>query len=261
METLGREVSGFDRNVRFTRPAGEGSAIGEQEVGLHQIVLYETVPGGAGYLERAVRELPEIARRMLDVFDGCGCVDSCYACLRSYSNQREHDLLDKRLVIPFLQQLALAVGPEAEVEGPAEVTTRRSQEMESRWRFEQERLSVDRTESPIEDQLLAAIRSSGLPEPTQQFEIYAPEGWLISRADFAYPDERVLIYCDGWQWHGEREAWERDLRQSNLLQRQGWLVLRFPGTRIFRDAEACAREIGHCVLERTPLAPAHGHPV
>ena len=34
----------------------------------------------------------------------CNCEPSCYNCLRSYENQKVHDLLDRKLAIEFLQQ-------------------------------------------------------------------------------------------------------------------------------------------------------------
>ena len=34
----------------------------------------------------------------------CNCEPSCYNCLRSYENQKIHDLLDRKLAIEFLQQ-------------------------------------------------------------------------------------------------------------------------------------------------------------
>lgn len=34
----------------------------------------------------------------------CNCEPSCYNCLRSYENQKIHDLLDRKLAVEFLQQ-------------------------------------------------------------------------------------------------------------------------------------------------------------
>jgi ATP-dependent helicase YprA (DUF1998 family) len=50
--------------------------------------------------------LPEAALAALELLQQCECVDSCYRCLRNYRNQSEHALLDKRLVIETLQNLA-----------------------------------------------------------------------------------------------------------------------------------------------------------
>jgi ATP-dependent helicase YprA (DUF1998 family) len=60
---------------------------------LRLAVLYEEVPGGAGYLRQLAERLGEVADAIVPVLDGCACEKSCYACLRSYGNQQESHLL------------------------------------------------------------------------------------------------------------------------------------------------------------------------
>lgn len=94
LETEEGEIAGFEH------------VVAHDEWLLPQIVLYDDVPGGAGYVERLAHLLPETAAAALDRLEQCPCVDSCYRCLRSYYNQAEHRLLDKRLVMETLRQLA-----------------------------------------------------------------------------------------------------------------------------------------------------------
>lgn len=93
LQTEEGEISGFERDV---------SRDGYYQ---QQIVLYDDVPGGAGYVERLSRLLPEAAGTALERLERCNCIDSCYRCLRSYYNQWEHNLLDKRLIVETLRQL------------------------------------------------------------------------------------------------------------------------------------------------------------
>lgn len=72
----------------------------------NSIIFYDAVPGGAGHSRRLVTEDGEILHQ---VFKGaykrvseCNCEPSCYNCLRSYSNQKLHDRLDRRLAAEFL---------------------------------------------------------------------------------------------------------------------------------------------------------------
>ena len=71
------------------------------------IILYDRTPGGAGHVKRLNNS---------NVFEGvlneaklsierctCGSDTSCYNCLRSYSNQRVHDILQRRYVFEFLE--------------------------------------------------------------------------------------------------------------------------------------------------------------
>lgn len=68
------------------------------------IVLYDNVPGGAGYVKRIQEKLPEVVRFALKII-ACQCEKSCYHCLREYANQHEHQLLDRTLVYSFLTAL------------------------------------------------------------------------------------------------------------------------------------------------------------
>ncbi|HZS79795.1 MAG TPA: DEAD/DEAH box helicase [Ktedonobacteraceae bacterium] len=94
LQTEESEIGGFEREVlrsSLLQP---------------QIVLYDDVPGGAGYVESLSRRLPQAAAAALERLEQCACLDSCYRCLRSYYNQNEHRLLDKRLVIETLRDMA-----------------------------------------------------------------------------------------------------------------------------------------------------------
>ncbi len=46
------------------------------------------------------------------------------------------------------------------------------------------------------------------------------------RLDFAYPDQKIAIEYDGWEWHSSRSAFDRDRRRDRMLQLAGWTVLR-----------------------------------
>ena len=86
-ETL--DVPDTDLNVTITRgndPAGAA------------IVLYDSVPGGAGLVAQLEHEavFGEVLRNAKARVQGnCGCDSSCYGCLRSYRNQFAHPHLDR----------------------------------------------------------------------------------------------------------------------------------------------------------------------
>ena len=75
-------------------------------------VFYDSTPGGAGHVKRLEDEklLAHALERALDVVASCTCGGdeadaSCYGCLRSYRNQRIHDLLKRRLAIQYLSRI------------------------------------------------------------------------------------------------------------------------------------------------------------
>ncbi|HQC14879.1 DUF1998 domain-containing protein, partial [Mesotoga prima] len=78
---------------------------------LPTLVLFDSVPGGAGHVRRVVHErrLGEILLETLRIVENCDCGKenegkaSCYGCLRNYSNQFFHEILDRSKVIGFLQ--------------------------------------------------------------------------------------------------------------------------------------------------------------
>lgn len=72
-----------------------------------EIVLFDAVPGGAGHvlmIEERLENVLEAAFRRVSICD-CGPETSCYGCLRSYSNQREHDTLSRGAAEQVLRQL------------------------------------------------------------------------------------------------------------------------------------------------------------
>ena len=73
--------------------------------GLAEIVIYDNVPGGAGYSKRIGEVFAVILEKTYDLLASCNCDCSCYDCLRTYSNQPFHDQLNRHLVIDFLKPL------------------------------------------------------------------------------------------------------------------------------------------------------------
>lgn len=86
----------------------------------YSIIIYDAVPGGAGHSRRLVTEdgglLSAIFKAALRRVEGCNCEPSCYNCLRSYENQRIHDILDRKLAAEFLGPLCDNIEPVSEEE-------------------------------------------------------------------------------------------------------------------------------------------------
>lgn len=71
------------------------------------IVLYDNVPGGAGYVEHIRQHLTEVVREALKIANCVNCApeSSCYQCLRDYDNQIYHDMLERGRVARYLEAL------------------------------------------------------------------------------------------------------------------------------------------------------------
>src|SRR5262249_20736440 len=64
--------------------------------------------GGSGYLHRIAEEFDVVARRALEHLDHPDCETACYRCLKSYQNQRFHEVLAWPQIMPALESLAQA---------------------------------------------------------------------------------------------------------------------------------------------------------
>lgn len=82
------------------------------------------------------------------------------------------------------------------------------------------------TESALETLVWRLLRDQGLPQPERQYEIVGDDGRFVARVDFAYPDHKVAIEADGYEFHSSREDWRRDRRRQNALAALGWTVYR-----------------------------------
>lgn len=77
--------------------------------GSFMIVLYDKAPGGAGHVKRLYdpQIFEAVLRETRRIISGCNCGGpmqdtACYNCLKSYSNQKVHDILQRRYVLDFL---------------------------------------------------------------------------------------------------------------------------------------------------------------
>jgi ATP-dependent helicase YprA (DUF1998 family) len=74
----------------------------------HKIIIYDSVPGGAGHSRRLSSEdgavLNAIIKRAIKLLETCQCEPSCYRCLRNYENQKIHEKLDRKKALVFLKQ-------------------------------------------------------------------------------------------------------------------------------------------------------------
>ncbi|MGQ0669707.1 MAG: Zn-binding domain-containing protein [Actinomycetota bacterium] len=227
LETEAFEISAFPRRTGRDRPG--------------QVVLYESVPGGAGYLEELSANIGRAADAAYARIFGHDCARACYRCLKRFGNQRWHGALNKELVRDFLFHLAIgeAVEPRLVSAGAsrealdAQLTSRR-----------QEREEGCYPKGHIEDVLLQALRRfDDVPEPERELEVKTEAGVLVTVPDFAWPDRKVAVFCDGYQFHGDRDTLELDAAKRNFLQQHSWSVLTYWGRQILNHPDRCARQV------------------
>jgi ATP-dependent helicase YprA (DUF1998 family) len=65
------------------------------------LVIFDTVPGGAGSATRIARSFDTVLAAALERVSRCDCGEetSCYGCLRGYRNQMFHEQLRRGAVL------------------------------------------------------------------------------------------------------------------------------------------------------------------
>jgi very-short-patch-repair endonuclease/predicted transcriptional regulator of viral defense system len=93
----------------------------------------------------------------------------------------------------------------------------------------------DWTENDYEATVLALLRSANLTEPICQAPMVL--GGEPVRIDFLWPSERVALEADSYEFHGTRQAFERDRRRDQLLRLAGYEPLRITWRQLSRHPE------------------------
>ena len=95
------------------------------------------------------------------------------------------------------------------------------------------------TGSDLEQDVYDAIVNGGLPAPIRQYKVVVKgEPYYI---DMAYPEQRIAIEADGFDFHAPRTVFDSDRIRQNDLVNLKWHVLRFTSAfsddRIVADVE------------------------
>lgn len=108
----------------------------------------------------------------------------------------------------------------------------------------------ERCESPIEKLMAWAMLGEGLT-----FDCQVQLGDFT--ADFVVDpritnhESRIVIECDGHEFHSTIKRQARDRRIDRELQKAGYAVLRFTGSQINADPNHCAQEVRDFIETRT----------
>jgi hypothetical protein len=68
--------------------------------------------------------------------------------------------------------------------------------------------------------------------------------WIPDR-----PDIKIIVECDGYQYHSSKERFTGDRQRDRKLSALGYSVLRFSGSEIHRDPPAVAGELAERLAE------------
>lgn len=194
-----------------------------------RLLFFEAAEGGAGVLRRLATEdgqLRQIARKALEILHfnpDTGedlrraphavedCAQACYDCLLSYSNQWDHQHLDRHSVVDLLRRmLAATVAVGAGGEDRASQLDRLTKACDSE----------------LEKKFLTLLDQHGyrLPDTAQQIV----DGYYV-RPDFAYHSDGmdIAVFIDGPVHDSAHQQEKDEAARMKLEDEAGWLVLRF----------------------------------
>lgn len=64
----------------------------------------------------------------------------------------------------------------------------------------------------------------GLPDPVAQYSFTHPSGGWIGYMDFAWPEFRAILECDGYEYHASRDSFQKDRRRWTAVSGSRWNI-------------------------------------
>jgi very-short-patch-repair endonuclease len=179
----------------------------------YDIILYETAEGGTGAIKalttpNGLTATISKAKELLHENDPeAGCSKACYECLLNYYNQREHEKLDRNLVLPTLRKLETV-----------QITQSKTNDQQARL---EELLKT--CESELEQTVLKRIAEQELPLPDKGQQIIYDGDIRIARPDFYYKKEKITLFVDG-PAHDEDYVRKDDEEKRKKLKALGYRI-------------------------------------
>jgi DEAD/DEAH box helicase domain-containing protein len=238
----------FGGKVDHLRVAYQSEPMGETDERRHFIVLYDSVPGGTGYLHELLSKaenMQAVFRMAYDVMAACDCydntMDGCYRCLLEYRNSYGMENTSKELAMEMLKDIvdgehewvqdkkglsALAGNPwidsELEARFPEALAQFSGQDCVGNQKI---RVSQDIIRGKHGYRL--TIGNLGYEIESQVQLGKAEEVQFASKPDFVIWPVRdglkpVAIFLDGYKFHADKGS--EDLLKRQALMRAGYVV-------------------------------------
>ena len=108
-------------------------------------------------------------------------------------------------------------------------------------------------ESALEVKFWRLLKKENFPLPKCAYEFRDDFG-QPGHVDFAYPDYDLAIECDGWEFHGTREAFENDRLRSARLAAVGWRVMAITWRQLTEEPKKVLERLKHALKFRAQSA-------
>ncbi|MDY5401032.1 MAG: DEAD/DEAH box helicase [Erysipelotrichaceae bacterium] len=193
-DVLGIDIS----DIGGTLSGSASSSFGQIS---YSLVLYDTVAGGAGHVGRIKSNasiLKTILRNAYERVSECTCDTSCYSCLRSYSNQRIHDRLDRNKAADFLKDYLYDVHPYEQEKFAEKKTIKLKENGKSMKNVSFKEIFTKNLSDAVNEQIVSKLievfNDYNLPAPLRSEEDFIVNGTSIMYADLIWTKEKVMVF-------------------------------------------------------------------
>jgi len=207
------------------------------------LVIYDSVPGGTGYLKGLMRDekpLFEVFEAGLSALNACACnqdenKDGCYHCVFVYQNSFDRKHVSRRLAQRILTNI---VAEKANLKGVAGLSAIQptnklfDSELEKRFvevlRREHNGVKFDVTEVLIKGKPCYMVQQAGQRRWRLEPQAYLSDSHgvsIASKPDFVFwPDDKaddlpIALFLDGWKYHQHSIA--DDLAKRMAIAKSG----------------------------------------
>lgn len=98
------------------------------------------------------------------------------------------------------------------------------------------------TRSRAERRMRTLLARASLPQPLVNAQLH---GFTV---DFLWPREKLVLEVDGYQFHGDRRAFERDRRRDQILVAAGYRVIRITWRQLRDEPLAVLARIAQALI-------------
>lgn len=173
------------------------------------IVFYETAPGGEGILEalKVKERFQDVIKHVLEIihYNEEGCERACYDCLCNYYNQSDHIYLNRKVILPIMEQAQEVVIKSVETVNKYE-------------------LLLEQCESTLEKRVLSYLNEKGVSLPDESQKTIYINQKPIAIADFYY-NSKITVFVDGKAVHNQDFVQASDKEKRRLLKGKGYRVV------------------------------------
>lgn len=161
------------------------------------IVLFDTVAGGAGHVRRLLdaKVFASVINAACERMSICKCDTSCYNCLRSYSNQRFHEQLDRHkafdFLLPYRGDTSEIIAPQANGNKKMRLLNKGLNVKTETYRYIISELGLSQQE---EKRFETFFLDEQIEKPDYnecEFQVDGVDGY----ADLVWLDKKIMIFC------------------------------------------------------------------